>query len=440
MGIEQHFAVNIEILKSSRILVGVSGGADSVVLAHLLKKNGLDIGIAHCHFNLRGEDADSDQEFTKELAKQMGVPFFTIKFETQNYADTRKISIQMAARNLRYFWFKKLCTEEGFEQIAIGTHLTDNIETFLFNATKGTGLSGLRGIKPVNNKVVRPLLSVTKEEIYDYANAENLEWREDDSNNSIKYHRNKLRHKVLPVLKEINPNLEATFQRNFKRLSRVDAFVQNEISQIWDSWIKPDKKGWRIEKTCIVKNQFSDVVLNYKLADFGFNPTQVADLLRSIDGQSGSMISSKDYHIYIDRKEIFIQKKRFFTLPDQYLITEFMGEVTNPIPLKFTDLHAQKIQFAKGNQVAYFDFDKLKYPLVLRKWKNGDTLKPYGMKGVKKVSDLLIDQKIPVHKKADIWVLESDQEICWVVGIRSSETFKVTDKTKRVYLVQTVSQ
>ena len=417
-------------------MVGVSGGADSVVLAHLLKKNGFDIGIAHCHFNLRGKDADTDQEFTKQLAKKMDVPFFTIKFETQTYADTRKVSIQMAARNLRYFWFEKLCTEEGFTQIAVGTHLTDNIETFLFNAIKGTGLSGLRGIKPVNGKVVRPLLTVTKEEIYQYANAENLTWREDESNKSIKYHRNKIRHNVLPVLKEINPNLEATFERNFKRLSRVDRFVQNEILLIWKSWIKPDKKGWRIDKSLIQNHEFADVVLTYQLGAFGFNPTQVADLQRAINGQPGSMISSKDYHIYIDRKEVFIQQKRFFAIPDQYQITEFMGEIKKPIHLKFADLHAQKIQFSTGNQAAYLDFDKLIFPLTLRKWKNGDSLKPFGMRGIKKVSDLLIDAKIPLHEKENVWVLESNNEICWVVGIRSSEKFKVTDKTKRVYLVE----
>jgi len=436
MGIENNFAEFKFIKHASRIIVGVSGGADSVVLAHLLKKHGFDIAIAHCHFNLRGKDADADQQFTKELASKMQVPFYTIKFETQTYADTRKISIQMAARNLRYFWFEKLCTEHGFDQIAVGTHLTDNIETFLFNATKGTGLSGLRGIKPVNGKIIRPLLHNTKDEIYEYAKAEDLTWREDESNKSIRYHRNKIRHQVLPVLKDINPNLEATFERNFKRLGRVDAFLQNEISEIWDGWVKPEKKGWRLSKSDISNHPFADVVLSYKLPQFGFNDSNVHDLLKALKGQPGSMISSKDYHIYIDRKEIFIQQQRFFSLPNQYQITEFMGEISNPIKLRFTDLHAQKIQFATGNNTAYFDFDKLKFPLTLRKWKNGDTLKPFGMKGVKKVSDLLINHKIPLHEKENVWVLESDGKICWVVGIRSSEEFKVADKTKRVYLVE----
>ncbi len=418
------------------ILVGVSGGADSIVLAHLLHKAGFKIAIAHCHFNLRGEDADSDQEFSKQFAEKLKVPFFTVKFETQTYADTRKVSIQMAARNLRYFWFEKICTENDYSQIAVGTHLTDNIETFLFNATKGTGLNGLRGIKPKNNKVVRPLLQVSKAEIYAYAKLEGLDWREDVSNKSIKYHRNKIRHQVLPVLTEINPNLEATFQRNFKRLSRLDSFVQQEVDSVWNSWVKKDKKGFRISISELKSNPFSDVVLTYKLQPLGFNISQIEDLLQAITGQPGGIISSKDYHIYIDRQEVYIQQKRFFSIPNHYLITEFLGEITKPLPLKFKHLHAKEVRFDTGKNSAYFDFETLQFPLTLRKWKDGDRIKPFGMKGSKKVSDLLIDAKIPLHEKENIWVLESNSEICWVVGVRASETFKVTSSTSRVYQLE----
>jgi tRNA(Ile)-lysidine synthase len=418
------------------ILVGVSGGADSIVLAHLLHKTGYNIAVAHCHFNLRGKDADDDQEFSKKFAKKLNVPFFTVKFETQTYADTRKVSIQMAARNLRYFWFEKICNENHYSQIAVGTHLTDNIETFLFNATKGTGLNGLRGIKPKNKKVVRPLLQVTKEDIYTYAKSEGLEWREDVSNQSIKYHRNKIRHKILPVLKEINPNLEATFQRNFKRLSRLDSFVQQEVDALWNSWVKDDNKEFHISISDLKSNSFSDVVLTYKLQPLGFNISQIDDLLHAITGQPGAIISSKDYHIYIDREEIFVQQKRFFSIPNQYLITEFLGEITKPLTLKFKDHHAKDFTPESDKNSAYFDFDTLRFPLTLRKWEKGDRIKPFGMKGSKKVSDLLIDAKIPLHKKEDIWVLLSKNEICWVVGIRSSESFKIVANTERVYSIE----
>lgn len=434
--LEQVIAKQEIISRAGRVLVGVSGGADSVVLAHLLHKAGVKIGIAHCHFNLRGADADEDQIFSHQLARDLGVPFFTTKFETDTYAKTRKVSIQMAARNLRYFWFEKLCKEEGFQHIAVGTHLIDNIETFIFNAAKGTGLSGLRGIKPVNKNVIRPLITVTKSEIYTYANQHGLSWREDVSNQSLKYHRNKIRHKVLPVLEEINPNFEATFQRNFNRLSRVDAFVQNQINTIWESWATPNKKGFILSISEVKNHPFADVVLQYKLQPFGFNITQVADLLQALSSQPGSIISSKDYHIYVDRTEIFIQPKRFFSIPDHYLITEFLGQITQPISAQFTHLHRKDVSFSSHKNTAYFDFEALQFPLTLRKWKNGDRIHPFGMKGVKKVSDLLIDAKIPLPQKDNIWVLESNNEICWVVGLRSSERFKVTENTERVYSVE----
>lgn len=421
---------------TKKTLVGVSGGADSIVLAHLLFQAGANIAIAHCHFNLRGADADKDQEFCKGFAKQLGVPFFTTKFETHTYADTRKISIQMAARNLRYYWFEKICSENEYEQIAIGTHLTDNIETFLFNATKGTGLSGLRGIKPINGKIVRPLLSTAKEEIIEYATSKKWTWREDASNQSIKYHRNKIRHEVLPVLKEINPNLEATFQRNFKRLRRLDAFVQSKVDELWDSWVTKQGKEVKLKISDLQSNEFADVVLQYKLHPYGFNITNVENLLGALSSQPGSKIKSKDYVIYIDRTEVFIQPKRFFVAPNEYLITEFLGEVSTPIKLKFTDIHSKDLVINKSQAFAYFDFESLQFPLLLRKWKDGDKFHPFGMNGVKKVSDLLIDRKIPAHQKEDIWVMESDDEICWVVGLRSSETHRVSTSTNRVYSIE----
>ncbi|MGB0390613.1 MAG: tRNA lysidine(34) synthetase TilS [Salibacteraceae bacterium] len=428
-------AKNTVLDKENRVLVGVSGGADSIVLAYVLHHNGYSIGIAHCNFGLRGTDADADEQFTKSFAKSLGVPFYSILFETKNYAETRKVSIQMAARDLRYFWFKKLCKEKGFDQIAVGTHLTDNIETFIFNAVKGTGLSGLRGIKSVNEKVVRPLLEVTKEDIYSFANANGLQWREDDSNQSIKYHRNKIRHKILPVMREINPNLEATFQRNFNNLKRVDAFVLNEIQRVWKDWLEQDNKGFKIKIENIKSHGFADVVLQYQLAPLGFNSVHVQNLLETIKGQPGGMVSSKDYHIYVDREYVFVQEKRHFNVSDDYRITEFLGEITHPIPLVFKDLLPQNVVFTSSTKDAFFDFDKLEFPLTLRKWQAGDKFAPFGMKGVKKVSDLLIDLKVPKHKKEDVWVVASGSNICWVVGFRSSDKFKVTAETNRVYKI-----
>ena len=433
MDVREVVAKNLNLTKGSKVLVGVSGGVDSIVLAEIIQSLGYSIAIAHCHFNLRGIDADLDQQFSEQFAKNLNVPFFTTKFETDTYAKTRKVSIQMAARDLRYYWFEKLCKEHDYAQIAVGTHLSDNIETFLFNASKGTGLSGLRGIKPKNGKVIRPLLSVSKDDIYTYAKENSLEWREDLSNKSIKYHRNKIRHKVVPVLKEINPGLENTFQRNFENLARVDAFVQKEIESVWKRWLKVDGKGWKIAIEDIKGYDFADVVLNYKLKPFGFNSVQVKNILGTLNGQPGAIVSSVDHRAYLDREFVFIQQKRFFTLPEEFKITEFLGEINSPIKLMFKDYHIHDVVIEKLKNIAYLDFDLLHFPLTLRKWRAGDKIAPFGMKGMKKVSDLLIDEKIPKHIKEDIWVVESNAEICWVVGIRASEKFRVTLKTKRVY-------
>jgi tRNA(Ile)-lysidine synthase len=237
-------------------------------------------------------------------------------------------------------------------------------------------------------------------------------------------------------LQEINPNLEETFQRNFKRLSRLDAFVQEQIESIWKSWVIPDGKGFRLHISGLLENKFTDVVLSYKLQPLGFSLSQIQDLVTALESQPGVVFSSKDYKIHVDRTEIFIQPKRFFTIPNQYAITEFMGEISKPISLKFKDYHTENLAFSSRKEIAYFDFDKLKFPLTLRQWEKGDRIHPFGMKGVKKVSDLLIDAKVPLHEKENVWVLESHNQICWVIGYRSSELYKVDENTTHVYVVE----
>lgn len=424
-----------EVNAADKILVGCSGGADSVVLAHLLHKEGYKIGLAHCHFNLRGEDADLDQAFVRALAQQLDVPFITTKFETATYAQTRGISIQMAARNLRYFWFEKIRKEDNYQWIAIGSHLTDNIETFLFNATKGTGIKGLRGIKKVNGPIIRPFLRFSKKEILDYANTEKLEWREDLSNASLKYARNKIRHEVLPVLESLNPNLEATFNRNFERLSELEKFANSQMDAIWEEWVTSSDKGLILTIQSIQNNPHSKAILRYKLEEFGFNGTHVTDLLEAINGQPGSKIESKDFVIYVDRSVVHIHPKRFFAPPEEYLITEFIGELSDPVPLKLTHYH-EPVKIIPDRKMAYFDFDKLVFPLRIRKWKAGDSFRPFGMTGKKKISDYLIDEKVPNHEKENIWIIEDQKEICWIVGMRPSETFRVSAKTKQMYTIE----
>lgn len=438
ISLEKNIRSSTFLRPDTTILVGLSGGADSIVLGYLLHQEGFQIEIAHCHFNLRGESADADQNFSKGFAERLGVPFHTVKFETQEYAEKKGVSIQMAARDLRYNWFEQIRKDRNLDKIAVGTHLTDAIETFIFNATRGAGLSGLRGIKSENGNVIRPLISVSKEEIYAYAKSKGLKWVEDASNESIKYHRNKIRHKVLPILKEINPNMDATFKRNFDRLSRLEAFVENEIDVIWNRWSVEKDDQIILSILELQAYEFTDVVLIRKLGDFGFNKSQVEDLMQVLEGSDyvGSMIKGKEYQINVDRSEIFIRPLALKNIEEEYIINDVDEEIDQPIHLKFKELSIEHITWSKAQNVAFFDIDKLAFPLKLRKWRVGDKIKPFGMSGTKKVSDLLIDHKIPLHLKAHIWVLESNAEIVWVVGLRSSQKHKVDSSSLKVCKVE----
>lgn len=426
-----------ELCSGKSILVGVSGGADSMALAEILHSAGYTIEIAHCHFNLREIDADSDQAFVQNYATQLGVPFHTIKFETQSYADKNQVSIQMAARSLRYEWFEKIRVERSLDKIAVGTHLTDNIETFLLNSIRGTGLRGLRGIKMENGHIIRPLIQTTKQEIYDYVRSQGLDWVEDQSNKSVKYHRNKIRHDVLPHMKEINPNLEPTFNRNFKRLGRLDAFVEQEVDLVWAAWVNHTDTALEISISKIKAHDFADVVLNRKLDVFGFNPTHVDDLLNTLNTNLfvGKQIKSDQYLMIVDREVIYLNSIEPSVLDQEVLIDQNTSNLQDPLRLEFKRSSRKDLSFKRDHSIAYFDLEKLQFPIKLRRWQKGDRIHPFGMKGVKKVSDLLIDNKIPLHKKDHVWVLESQEEIIWVVGVRASERFKVDTNSKEVYQI-----
>jgi len=434
------YDILLELCVDNSILIGLSGGVDSIVLSEILFRAGCRIELAHCHFNLRGDAADSDQKFAENYAKKLGVPFHTIVFDTQSYADQHQISIQMAARELRYEWFEKIRAERRLDKIAVGTHLSDNIETFLFNAVRGTGLKGLRGIKQENGNVIRPLIQISKQEIYDFAKTNELDWVEDQSNENVKYHRNKIRQDIVPHLKEINPNVEATFNRNFKRLGRLDAFVEQEVNRIWGTWVKRTGNIMEISISGIRENEFSDVILNRQLDAYGFNTTHVDDLLSIIESEQfvGKVIHSDRYEMRIDRNAIYLKSISEPIRNEGIMIGQDASEIQMPLPLELTKLEREGLNFEKEKSIAYFDIKKLRFPILLRKWAHGDRIHPFGMKGVKKVSDLLIDNKVPMHEKDNIWVLESDGEIIWVVGIRSSERFKVGPDCKDVYRIRAV--
>jgi tRNA(Ile)-lysidine synthase len=416
----------------SRILVAVSGGIDSVVLCEVLHRLNYTFAIAHCNFGLRAEDAEADQVFVKKLAKKYDVPFFTDNFDTKAFAAQEKLSIQMAARNLRYAWFEKVRQQENYDHIATAHHSNDTTETVLLHITKGTGIAGLHGIPPQNGYIIRPMLSVSKDDIYAFVTEHKLVWREDTSNETTKYQRNKIRHDVIPILKEINPNLEETMQQTAERVSHAEAIVAAYITSVARLAVVQENEATFIDLKHLRNVNGLPVVLHELLRSFNFSYSVILELIGSLESISGKQFESPTHILIKDRDQLVITAKNL----DQFgsiIIAENQTEVkVGNITLKLRYADAGKYKLNTKPTIAALDAAQLNFPLKLRSWQEGDWFVPLGMNGKKKISDFLIDKKVPANLKARTMVLVSDQSIVWVVGQRLDNRFKVTDKTERV--------
>lgn len=426
--------IEAQILLSpnSKTLLAVSGGIDSVVMVDLFNKSGLSYSIAHCNFQLRGKESNEDQDFVEQMAKDLNVEFFTQNFDTLNYSEINKVSIQVAARDLRYQWFSTFLENHG--QIAVAHHQNDALETMIFNLTKGTGLAGLRGIKPKNGKIIRPLLFASRHEIEKYAFDNQLEWREDSSNISTKYARNLIRHEVIPILKKINPSLEKTSVSTFERLTLVENFIQDSIKSLEGSMYFSSNEGLKIEINPLKRHASALLILSELIFPYGFTFYDAQQIFKIIDQSESKRFLSAEYELIKERETIQIFKRHNYISSDiWYEIGEGDQQFSMPefkISIKEFDFKADfKFSEIKGSCM---DKDKLNFPLVLRKWKSGDSFQPLGMKGKKKISDFLIDQKVEMIDKSKVWVLCSGEEIIWVVGHRMSEKAKIDSNTKKV--------
>ncbi len=436
--IRQFIAANhLFSLETDPVLVAVSGGLDSVVLLDVLHRLGAQVAVAHCHFGLREEDADADEQFVRKLAKQYGAPYFAEFFQTKTFAEQEGISTQMAARLLRYQWFEQVRQREGLAAVATGHHQRDQAETMLLNLTHGTGLAGLHGIQAKNGFVVRPLLGVGRDDLHDYLVENNLRWREDDSNDSPVYQRNLLRHEVLPVLREINPGLDQTMAATAERVGGAEEIVRRYVADTAAQARRDAPEATYFRIALLQNTAATALVLHELLRPFGFSWAVTKEIVAAFTGLSGKQFDSPTHRLVKDRDQLVITPRRLARYGTFQLAEGQEDLLADGMRLRATAHAAAGFAIPRSRSTAALDADKLKFPLTLRRWQEGDWFMPLGMQGKKHLSTFLIDQKVPLNLKDDVRVLASaDGKICWVVGWRVDERFKVGPETARVLAVR----
>ncbi|MDX2196676.1 MAG: tRNA lysidine(34) synthetase TilS [Cytophagales bacterium] len=420
---KKHITSEALFVPEDRLIATVSGGIDSVAMIWLLHKCGYQFTIAHCNFGLRGEESDEDEHFVQQLAKKYKVPFHTHKFDTQNFANDHKMSVQLAARTLRYAWFEELRQKLNYSYILTAHHQNDTLETVLYNLAKGTGIAGLHGIYPKIGNIIRPMLAFTKADIQDIVAQNHLTWREDSSNAHSHYARNLIRHEVIPALKIINPNLENTINDTVKQVRNVEIFFDNEYNKFKNEYLKKDGALYYLELSKSISPSFY-----YKyLKEIGFAWQQCEQIIEK-EHVAGSKFYSHLYMLSIDRNRWYISAHAQIYTPMaevQKNSTKFIfGDSTFKV-----EIHDRGLRINTHPDIAYLDESKLIYPLIVRRWQDGDWFIPYGMNGKKKISDFLIDKKVPLPLKSHLFVIVSGTSIVWLSGHRIDDRYKVTDDT-----------
>ena len=424
--------------RNQKLLVAVSGGLDSIVLLHLLYKMEMDCLVAHCNFRLRGEDSDGDEVFVGKLAEEYGFSFCTTAFDTTEHAKEKAISIEMAARDLRYDWFESVRQANQCQYILTAHHADDVIETVLINLARGTGIHGLTGIKSKKDHLIRPLLPFSREDLQKYAEENALNYREDYTNAQTDFVRNKIRHQIIPVLQEINPSIQKTMNENVARFSDVELIYNNEISSKKLTFV--DQKD---DKLLISVSDLKNLPANNShlfelLKPYGFHSRDVSHIIESLDAISGKLFYSENYQLLRDR-EFLILTEREEKAAGEYELNKGGLSIEEDLKLECRIFErSTDFKFPRDSQVACFDADKLSFPLKLRKWQEGDVFHPIGMKGRKKISDYFIDNKFSLTDKENAWLLVSGDDIIWLIGHRMDDRYKITKATHSIYQVSNV--
>ncbi|AEI50640.1 tRNA lysidine(34) synthetase TilS [Runella slithyformis] len=416
---------------ASRLLLTVSGGIDSVVLTELCRQAGFTFGIAHCNFQLRGDDSEADEAFVRALAHRCGAECYVRRFDAKTFAKNEGISTQMAARELRYPWFEELRQVHRYDYILTAHQQDDLLETILMNITRGTGLAGLYGILPKNGFIVRPLLFATRTEISTFLTQRRLTWREDSSNASVDYVRNRLRHDVIPTLRTINPNISAAAARLSERVKASETLLSAYTKGLEAEILQTDGATHRLFIAALEKQAAPLELLARWLSDFGFHYHQIKKIWTARNGQTGQRFFSSTHILTLDRGGWLVHPVQKPTEISYTLEEKDREIVYSEGCLQWVEV--EKLSSEKNPNVAYLDADALAFPLTLRLWQPGDWLCPLGMQGKrKKISDFLVDVKVPRSLKGQVYVVESEGNIAWLVGFRGDERFKVNEKTTKI--------
>lgn len=430
--LQTHLNVNLTFLNGKKLLLAVSGGLDSMVLTHLFQKLNYTFGIAHCNFQLRESESFGDQEFVQTYADAHKIPFYTTIFDTKSYANDYKLSTQVAARELRYHWFYELLEKEGYDFILTAHHADDNLETFLINLSRGTGLEGLTGIPQQNESIVRPLLIFSRDELESYANENNIQWREDSSNASDNYLRNKIRHHLVPLFKELNPNFLDSFQKTQTYLQEAQLLVEDAADMVFQQIAeeKEDRIYFDLQKLLLLDNYNS--YLFQWLKTYGF--TAWEDIYDLVKAQSGKYVLSEEFRILKDR-DFLILSSIEASEKEAFYIQENEKQIEFPVKLGLSDVsHIKK----PSDECIFVDKEKLKFPLKIRKWQEGDYFYPSGMHGKKKVSKYFKDEKFSLLDKENTWLLCSENQIVWIVNHRADQRFLATENTQHILKIETI--
>lgn len=432
--IQEHYLAR----NDQKLLLAVSGGIDSMVMMHLFSDLGkFNFAIAHCNFQLRGNESDEDQVFIKTYAEKFNKEFFTVNFNTQQYAAENRISIQMAARELRYTWFNKIATENQFDRVAVAHNQDDIVETLIINLTRGTGTKGLSGIQPSDGLIIRPLLFASRKDIETYAKQRNINFREDSSNAEVKYKRNLIRHRILPLFQQLNPSIRETLAQETEIFAATWDIYKKEIETLKKKSLSCKDDRYILSIAKLVELKISPPLLFDMLSEFEFSYSVIKDIFNSLHAEAGRRFFSSRFVLLKDRDTLIIEEIDESSAEETYQIEEDMNELHFPFHISLHKfVRNDDFIWPKIASTASFDLDKLNFPLTLRHWQDGDFFYPLGLRGKKKLSDFFIDEKIDLLGKKRIWLLTSGNDIVWVVGYRIDDRYKIKPQTRNIFMLE----